>query len=928
MRIAIIIAAAVAASLSGYVRAEGAAADGPPTSGAAEELQTVVVTGSRIPRIEAEGPSPVVTITAEDIMKNGYANTAAIMSSLTQNLGALDNNQYTDGFSPGAQAVDLRGLGPNHTLVLVNGRRIADYPQAYNGNSNFTDISNIPSSMLEKVEILSGSDSAIYGSDAVSGVINFIMKKRADGTTIDFRDGETQHGGGSSQRLTVTSGFSNDRFDSIFSVELLNQQPLWAFQRSFTDSRLDGPGDPSDIVASQVFTRIDENGNYLDPGQATCNSLSHLDQGSVFRASRAGYGPDNSGDFPGYYCGSYNDVGYGTLGNGRQAINFYGTASYRLNDRASLFLDLQAGNSHQVSSNGTLQWQNSFALDGTSVPVPFYNQATGQIEQWQRRYITIEETGGFQATEIHNDNKTLSINTGVKGAFNADWSYEGLVGFSQSKLTETWPVLISAKAQELYLGPSLGTDPDSGYQIYNAPISRLYTPLTVDQYRSISTDSLDEDTTRTENVSFSVNSGHLWTMPAGPVGFAAVAEYGHDSLKQEVDPGSLDGTYYQYHNTAANGSRNRFGAGLEFRIPLLSSLNLNAATRYDEYRYSGNASGKATYNGGLEWRPLRTLLVRGSIGTGFRAPDLSYLYAGESGSSSSGVDYWQCATVLHQAPDDCDLNDVGFNGASHGSTTLKDETSVSYTYGLVFSPTKNISFTADYYNIALTNEVLYQDSDTILREESDCRQNILDANSPFCQQVVSQVTRFPHSDQANPDGLIAVHVLPINAASERTSGLDFAGHWSIEAGRAGVFDLSGGYTHVIKHTIQLSTDQPVDDQLTDLYYYVIPKDKATYSAGWTLGKFNTTIHGNWLGGIPNYDGDKRLSPTQVYNASMTYQFTERGVFTFFVNNLFDEKPPRDPTWTSYPYYSRNWFSPIGRAFFFEASYRFGGTPGK
>ncbi len=140
--------------------------------------------------------------------------------------------------------------------------------------------------------------------------------------------------------------------------------------------------------------------------------------------------------------------------------------------------------------------------------------------------------------------------------------------------------------------------------------------------------------------------------------------------------------------------------------------------------------------------------------------------------------------------------------------------------------------------------------------------------------------------------------------------------------------MSGGYTHVIKHTIQLTAEQPVDDELTDLYYYVIPKDKATYSAGWTLGPITTTIHGNWLGGLPNYDGTQRLGPTQVYNASVVYRFTERGTFTFFVDNLFDEKPQRDPTWTAYPYYNSSWFSPVGRAFFFEASYRFGGSPGK
>ncbi|MEP6897571.1 MAG: TonB-dependent receptor, partial [Rhodanobacter sp.] len=143
---------------------------------AATRLEAVVVTGSRIPRAQVEGPAPVTTITAQDIRNNGFATVADVMTSLTQNLGALDSNQNTDGFSPGAQAVDLRGLGPNHTLVLVNGRRIADYPQSYGGNSNFTDISNLPTSLIDRVEILSGSASAIYGSDAISGVINFILK--------------------------------------------------------------------------------------------------------------------------------------------------------------------------------------------------------------------------------------------------------------------------------------------------------------------------------------------------------------------------------------------------------------------------------------------------------------------------------------------------------------------------------------------------------------------------------------------------------------------------------------------------------------------------------------------------------------------------------------------------------------------------------
>ncbi len=229
--------------------------NGPSTAPDQAGLQEILVTGSRIPRTKVEGPAPVVVISQEDIRNSGFATIPDVMSALTQNLGALDNNQYTDGFSPGAQAVDLRGLGPNHTLVLVNGRRIADYPQSYGGNSNFTDISQIPASLVDRIEILSGSASAVYGSDAISGVINFIMKEKADGTTADLRVGTTDAGGYDSQRLQITSGYSNERFDSVFGIELYNQKPLWAYQRNYLSSRNNALGDTPDAVFSRLARR-------------------------------------------------------------------------------------------------------------------------------------------------------------------------------------------------------------------------------------------------------------------------------------------------------------------------------------------------------------------------------------------------------------------------------------------------------------------------------------------------------------------------------------------------------------------------------------------------------------------------------------------------------------------------------------------------
>ena len=157
-----------------YKRQQQAAQD--PATQQSSTLDSVVVTGSRIPRAQVEGPAPVSVITAEDIQAGGFTSVPDVMQSLTQNGGQTQSQQSAGGadFSPGAQQVDLRALGPNRTLVLVNGRRIADFPLPFGGRSNFTDVSSLPLGMIDRIEVLTGSASAIYGSDAISGVVNFI----------------------------------------------------------------------------------------------------------------------------------------------------------------------------------------------------------------------------------------------------------------------------------------------------------------------------------------------------------------------------------------------------------------------------------------------------------------------------------------------------------------------------------------------------------------------------------------------------------------------------------------------------------------------------------------------------------------------------------------------------------------------------------
>jgi outer membrane receptor protein involved in Fe transport len=247
---------------------------------------------------------------------------------------------------------------------------------------------------------------------------------------------------------------------------------------------------------------------------------------------------------------------------------------------------------------------------------------------------------------------------------------------------------------------------------------------------------------------------------------------------------------------------------------------------------------------------------------------------------------------------------------------------------VVFAPWRTLQLAVDYYRITLKNEVVYQSSDELLREEADCRLGstptgqTVDGSSAMCQQVISQVTREPASFTLNPLGIIAVESLPINAAEDRTSGFDVNGRYALEAGRVGIFDFSFGLTSVLTHTIDYP-GTPTDNELEDLYDYVIPRYKASASISWTLGPVTTTFYGQRIGGLPNYAGTERLPPTNVYNASLAYHFWERAELTLACDNVFNTLPQYDPTYINYPYYSSQWFNPVGRSFLAEVSYKFG-----
>lgn len=427
-----------------------AAAEPAPT-----ELQTLQVTGSRIPRAQVEGPAPITVLNAEQIRASGFTSVPDVLRSLSQNGGNVQGQQNTTGAqsTPGAQAVDLRGLGPNHTLVLVNGRRVADFPLPLNGRSNFTDVGNIPLGMIDRIEVLTGSASAVYGSDAMAGVINFILKKSTDGTTIDYRYGDTSRGGGESHDLTLTSGFERGNFSGVVGLELLNQRPLWATQRHIQDSTLDGPTERSrlPLVVAQINKDAPIDG---------CKGLSGLNDGTTALAE------DTRGRL---YCGSDRAIAYRTIENERKGVNVYGSFEYRFNDTLSWFADVQFGhqkvrllsgtNSNVVTrrsgvGNVVSDYMGWAFQDPNSTDVDdniFYNDTTGRYEVWQRQFSP-EEIGGLRNRMHSTTQKTLAVTTGLKGMLGENWNWEAAYNHSQYKADVAMPRIKADAANRFFPG--------------------------------------------------------------------------------------------------------------------------------------------------------------------------------------------------------------------------------------------------------------------------------------------------------------------------------------------------------------------------------------------------------------------------------------------------------------------------------------------
>ncbi|WP_448481547.1 TonB-dependent receptor plug domain-containing protein [Pseudoxanthomonas mexicana] len=895
----------------------------------ATELDKVVVTGSLIPQTQLETFTPVTVITAEDIQARGFNSVSDVLQQSSFSTGGVQGSQSSASFTQGAETLSMFGLPPGYVKYLIDGRPMANYPALYNGSDTFNNISGIPIDLIDRIEILPGGQSSLYGSDAIAGVINVILKKQMDGAAFSLRGGWYSEGGGDSVRFSLADGFSSEdgRLNALVGFQYEDRDPIWGYQRDLTKQyNTNGTSAPlasRDYLVFSPFTSY----AFLDP--ANCANVTGQFGGTEGLQTRPGFGDEN-------YCGSFYTPGYRTLRNSKEATQVYGHVTFDVNDNLQLYADALYSREHvkyHVGSNYT--WW------GTGVEWGYYYDPDYDNFFNLQRAFSPEDMGpgGFASTMSKDSSTAYHLTFGAKGTFGASaWDYD--VGFTRTeyKLDENgfvrWADAINQYFQDRVLGPQLGMDPYYGaYPVFQPDYAAFYQPMSPEDFKSFTGYALSKSRTWDNMLRAQVTNGSLFTLPGGEAGLAVVVEAGTQSWDYNPDPGYLDGSVWGTTAVSGGGERDRYAVTSELRLPLWDMLTVSLSGRYDAFEASGRTIDKPTYSVGLEFRPLETLLFRGKYGTAFRAPTLSDLYQGVSGFYTFVVDYYGCSQLGIAPEDAADLCPAALSnrqvfGTQSGSLDLEPINADVWSVGTVWAPLDRLSLTLDYHNWDIRDEVTQQSANGLTLQEYRCRTGLDDINSPLCVNTLSQITR-------NVNGAITEIFTPkINVSRQQLEAFTFGVNYGIDIGSFGDLSFRGNYTQKISHEYQQYEGDDLIDLLNDPTWSTDPKRKADLSASWSKGNWSTTLYANWIDKTPNYRASVvgydnplsgKLGSFTLYNASVSYSPLPGLDLSLLVNNVFNKMPPFDATYpgsTGAPYNSSN-FNVFGRAIYMEMKYAFG-----
>jgi outer membrane receptor protein involved in Fe transport len=468
---------------------------------------------------------------------------------------------------------------------------------------------------------------------------------------------------------------------------------------------------------------------------------------------------------------------------------------------------------------------------------------------------------------------------------------------------------------------------DSGFDF-----NRYFSPLSPEVFQSLIGDASVEGRSQVTQAQFSL-SGDLFELPAGPVGVAAVLETASQKYSLRPDERLLPGyqgddSFWNLTATGGGGSRDRYAFGVETSIPVFSTLTASLAARFDKYDDVTAVDNAFTWNAGLEWRPVSNLLLRANHATSFRAPDMHWVFADESGFFTSIFDEYRFRRDGYDPNDNSEATNAAradyvyqVFGTRRGDPGLREEEGTSTTAGIVWDVSDDLAVTLDWYRIRLDGSVADLRG-YLFREEAACllgtdrNGNTVDGNSSACQLYTNQIARDPGDDET----VAEFATYPINQAMIETSGVDASITYGLDTDRMGDFRFRLSWSHVLENRDQLFDDEPIRE-LRDNKQFFNFRSRMNWQMGWEKNSWSANLYGYRWGSLPNWAETSRIAPFIVWNASMSKKFNDKFTVSVLVNNLFDNHHPKDNTFNSYPFF---WgaYDAVGREAFVQLDYKF------
>ena len=958
-KITMAIVAALALSY-GSAYAQTAPSDGSqqsdqkaPSTKDVTKLQAVTVTGSLIPQTAIETATPIITITADQMKARGFSTVAEALQQSSFATGTVQGAQDTNSFTPGAKTLSMFGLPVGFVKYLIDGRPMGSFPSLYNGSNTFNSLGGIPMDMVDHIDILPGGQSSLYGSDAIAGVINIVLKKHIDAPTVDVRYGWYKNGGGADTRISFADSFNVGKFNSMVGVQWENTQPIWRKDRSLTRQYYtQGASVPVAsrdylVLSAYANDRAYKNGYHmLDPNN--CANLTDQWGGTEGPQHRK-----NSGD----YCGSFYTPGAGTLANGSKTANLYTHNTFDVSDNLQLYGDLLYNYSETKYINGanTTWWGSS--VDTAKAGGGYFwdpTQGGGALMLVQHAFSP-EEVGGYQNIMSTDTENSYMLTFGARGTFGqSNWDYD--LGFTHSddKMNSRDLQRVAGPMEQYFsdhvMGQQQGTY--SGYPVFEPNYANLYHPVTPADFRSFTAYSNTYGKTWDNMLRGQLTNASLFHLPGGDAGLAVVVEGGNQGMDISPDPRLMATTtifngqtvpyFWGTSATPAAGHRSRYAATTELKLPVLSQVTLDLSGRYDSYKVGSATVSHKTYNLGLEYRPFESLLLRGRYGNAFKVPTLSDEFQRPSGAYGFVYDYLNCQrqgyTGATASQCGTPYNSEQYHQITEGNPALKPITAKVWSYGFVWAPMANMSLGVDYLHWSINNEVGQLSATLLSQTQAQCDIGTLDPNSGLCKQAFDLVTRGPGITKNGIPllGVITdVHKPKLNVANESVNAIQANFGYIQDIGRFGRLSFTATYSDIFKHTFQSTPlDTPLDlltnpGQSTDF------KSKGNASLTWMVSKWSTTLFVNRYGATPNYAAQVANSYTKpntgkvgawvLWNGSVTYNPIKDLALSVQVSNLFNKMPPVDHTMpgTTYMPYNQDNYNVYGRQIFVEARYKFG-----